>query len=117
MFQRRISPFAVPRVVTVVILSVCFVTGMVLLLSLSVEGAVPHPASRGIFIEVVFEAFSAFGTVGLSTGLTPRLAVVGKLLVVTLMFVGRVGPLTLAALFTERKRRPLRYPEENVLVG
>ncbi|MBI2502802.1 MAG: hypothetical protein HYW07_06170 [Candidatus Latescibacteria bacterium] len=116
-FERRISPFAIPRVITLVILSVCFVTAMVLLLSLAEQGSLSHQESRGAFIEVVFEAFSAFGTVGLSTGLTPHLSTLGKLLIVLLMFVGRVGPLTLAALFTERKRRPLRYPEENVLVG
>ena len=116
-FERRISPWAIPRVITLVILSVCFVTGMVLLLSLSEQGMLSHQDSHGAFIEVAFEAFSAFGTVGLSTGLTPHLSTLGKLLIVTLMFVGRIGPLTLAALFTERKKRPLRYPEENVLVG
>ena len=116
-FERRISPFAIPRVITLVILSVCFVTGMVLLLSLAEQGMLSHQDSHGAFMEVAFEAFSAFGTVGLSAGLTPHLSTLGKLLIVVLMFVGRIGPLTLAALFTERKKRPLRYPEENVLVG
>jgi trk system potassium uptake protein TrkH len=116
-FERRISPWAIPRVITLVILSVCFTTFMVLLLSLSEQGMLSHQDSRGAFMEVTFEAFSAFGTVGLSTGLTPHLTVLGKLMIVLLMFVGRVGPLTLGALFTERRKRPLRYPEENVLVG
>jgi trk system potassium uptake protein TrkH len=116
-FERRLSPWAIPRVITLVILSVCFVTFMVLLLSLAEQGMLSHQESRGAFMEVVFEAFSAFGTVGLSTGLTPRLTPLGKVLIILLMFVGRVGPLTLGALFIERRRRPLRYPEENVLVG
>jgi trk system potassium uptake protein TrkH len=116
-FERRISPWAIPRVITLVILSVCFVTFMVLLLSLAEQGMLSHQESRGAFMEVVFEAFSAFGTVGLSTGLTPQLSPLGKVLIILLMFVGRVGPLTLGALFTERRKRPLRYPEENVLVG
>lgn len=116
-FERRISPWAIPRVITLVILSVCFVTFMVLLLSLAEQGMLSHQQSRGAFMEVVFEAFSAFGTVGYSTGLTPHLSTPGKGLIILLMFVGRVGPLTLGALFTERKKRPLRYPEENVLVG
>lgn len=116
-FERRISPWAIPRVITLVILSVCFVTFMVLLLSLAEQGMLSHQQSRGAFMEVVFEAFSAFGTVGLSTGLTPQLSTLGKVLIILLMFVGRVGPLTLGALFTERRKRPLRYPEENVLVG
>ncbi|MBM3277086.1 MAG: hypothetical protein FJY95_03270 [Candidatus Handelsmanbacteria bacterium] len=116
-FERRISPWAIPRVITLVILSVCFVTFMVLLLSLAEQGMLSHQQSRGAFMEVVFEAFSAFGTVGYSTGLTPHLSTPGKALIILLMFVGRVGPLTLGALFTERKKRPLRYPEENVLVG
>lgn len=116
-FERRISPWAIPRVITLVILSVCFVTFMVLLLSLAEQGMLSHQQSRGAFMEVVFEAFSAFGTVGYSAGLTPHLSTPGKALIILLMFVGRVGPLTLGALFTERKKRPLRYPEENVLVG
>jgi len=68
--------------------------------------------------DVCFEATSAFGTVGLSTGITPGLTTAGKLLITALMFIGRVGPLTLAlAISGERPHRAYRYAEEGVLVG
>lgn len=66
----------------------------------------------------LFEAASAWGTVGLSTGLTPQLGMAGKLLIIVAMFAGRIGPLTLAiAIQRSRRRTVLRYPEEEVIVG
>jgi trk system potassium uptake protein TrkH len=66
----------------------------------------------------LFEASSAWGTVGLSTGLTPLLSTMGKLLVIVAMFAGRIGPLTLALAIQRRHSRAvLRYPEEDVIVG
>ena len=73
-------------------------------------------ASR--FIDYVFETFSAFGTVGLSLGITPALSVPGKLLIIATMFMGRVGLLALA--IPSGRRLPvhmLDYPEEEVMVG
>jgi trk system potassium uptake protein TrkH len=70
------------------------------------------------FIDYIFEAFSAFGTVGLSMGVTPGLSVPGKLLIIATMFMGRVGLLALA--IPGGRRLPvhmLDYPEEEVMVG
>jgi trk system potassium uptake protein TrkH len=70
------------------------------------------------FHALLFEAVSAFGTVGLSTGVTPELTTPGKLLVTIFMYAGRVGPLTLAMSMSLRaKEIGLRYPEERVMVG
>jgi potassium uptake TrkH family protein len=67
---------------------------------------------------VLFEATSAFGTVGLSTGITADLGRAGHLLLVVLMFVGRIGPLTLASALALRERdRRYEYPEERTIVG
>jgi Trk-type K+ transport system membrane component len=66
----------------------------------------------------LFEAVSAFSTTGLSTGITPDLSRAGRIVDMVLMFLGRVGPLTLAAALALRERpRLFRYPEERVLVG
>ena len=66
----------------------------------------------------LFEIFSAFGTVGLSMGVTPGLTTVGKVVVILTMFVGRVGPLTLLYALSRRKPRgQFEYAEESVLVG
>jgi len=70
------------------------------------------------FLPLLFETVSAFGTVGLSTGLTPSLSPVGKLLVLLLMYVGRIGPLTLGLALAAgiRKKRSV-YPEARILIG
>lgn len=67
--------------------------------------------------QLVFEAVSAFGTVGLSLGATPRLDTFGKLVVIGLMFAGRVGPLTLALLLGRGTPPRKQLPDEDVLVG
>ncbi|HOU54537.1 MAG TPA: potassium transporter TrkG [Myxococcota bacterium] len=66
---------------------------------------------------LVFEAVSAFGTVGLSLGATPLLDPWGKLLLVGLMYLGRVGPLTLVTALGQRPRAAVKFPEGRVLVG
>ncbi|MCM6795820.1 TrkH family potassium uptake protein [Levilactobacillus brevis] len=75
---------------------------------------------KGFGLEyILFEVLSAFGTVGLSLGLTPHLTVIGKLVIMLLMFIGRVGIFT--SLYSLSKRQitvnKIRYPEENVLIG
>jgi trk system potassium uptake protein TrkH len=69
------------------------------------------------FEHIIFEQVSAFATVGLSAGLTPELSVPGKLWIIASMFVGRVGPLTIALAVLARPRTLYRYPAERVMVG
>jgi trk system potassium uptake protein TrkH len=71
------------------------------------------------FLSLLFEVVSAFGTVGLSLGITPFLSVIGKLCIVALMFLGRVGPLTLVLAVGSRVILPseVEYPEGKVLIG
>jgi trk system potassium uptake protein TrkH len=69
-------------------------------------------------MNIIFETASALGTVGLSTGITGSLTTAGKLIIIVVMFIGRLGPLTLLASLTFNPR-PARfsYPEEVVIVG
>ncbi len=68
--------------------------------------------------EVLFEVFSAIGTVGMSTGVTRELNTISRLLIILLMYCGRIGSLSFALAFTEkRKQAPLLLPEEKVNVG
>ncbi len=71
------------------------------------------------FIDLLFEVVSAFGTVGLSRALTPILKDFSKYLLILTMFLGRVGPLTMAMAMTGkiRKKEKFKYPEENILIG
>jgi trk system potassium uptake protein TrkH len=67
---------------------------------------------------LMFEVISAFGTVGMSMGLTPELSETGKIIIALLMFIGRVGPLTLAfALAKASNKRPFKYVEEKIMIG
>jgi len=66
---------------------------------------------------LAFEALSAFGTVGLSMHVTPRLSTFGKLVIIALMFIGRVGALTLVLSFQPMRKEEIIYPKANVMVG
>ncbi|HWI61870.1 MAG TPA: TrkH family potassium uptake protein [Symbiobacteriaceae bacterium] len=70
-------------------------------------------------MNILFEVVSAFGTVGLTTGVTPFLSVAGKILITLTMYIGRVGPLTMAVALAQRNlnRSPLHYPEDRVMIG
>ncbi|RCK13033.1 hypothetical protein DT075_00605 [Bacillus licheniformis] len=66
-------------------------------------------AENAPFLKIVFEVFSAFGTVGLSMGLTPDLTAAGKAVIMMMMFIGRVGPLTMAFTLAKPKKAPIRH--------
>lgn len=108
-FERRIPHRVVYRALAVSMISLALVMAVTMALSIvRQDGLLP----------VLFEAASAFGTVGLSMGITPTLSVLGKILVICTMFAGRVGPLTVAAAIASRQHaNAVRYPEERVMVG
>ncbi len=107
---RRIPAEQVHRALSVVFLSGTLVAIVSLLLMLT---------ETADFLSVLFETVSAFGTVGLSMGLTPKLTVIGRLLIIVTMYAGRLGPLTLVlALVQHRKPKTVvRYVEDRVLIG
>lgn len=108
-FGRRVTTETVVKAGTVALLS----TGVALgaLFVLSVSESVP-------LLHLAFEAFSAFGTVGLTVNTTPQLTELGQFVIIVLMYLGRIGPLTFAlALVQNAKRDPLKYPDEGVLIG
>jgi trk system potassium uptake protein len=117
-FNRSIPIDTITRAAVLVVGGVVIVmTGMILLQVTEMWG-VSHTQTRGVFLELLFETVSAFGTVGLSTGITPSLSTAGKSIIIVLMFVGRVGPLTLAAiLLGSRRSSHVKYPEEDVMIG
>jgi trk system potassium uptake protein TrkH len=117
-FRRSVPDETVSKALSVLVLSFLLVTVATLLLTSVETGAIPHLRSPIRFIEIMFEVVSAFGTVGLSTGITPKLSGLGKFILVLVMFVGRVGPLSIATVVGQRKSAArYRYSEENVMVG
>ena len=68
--------------------------------------------------DVLFEVFSAIGTVGMTTGVTRDLTVVSRIVIILLMYCGRIGSMSFALSFTQREKvAPVRLPEENIIVG
>jgi trk system potassium uptake protein TrkH len=111
MLERRIPPEVIQRAVVVITLSVLLNVLGAFILSISEKGA------GNSFIQLLFEQISAFGTVGLSTGVTPTLSALGKIWIILTMFIGRVGPLTVALWFTEPERVKIKYPYERIMIG
>ncbi|NHM26092.1 Trk family potassium uptake protein [Desulfofundulus sp. TPOSR] len=108
-FRRRIPPWQVYKALSVTLWAILLVSTVTLLLCVT-EG--------GNFLAALFETVSAFGTVGLSMGLTPDLTPLGRVAIIFTMFAGRLGPLTLAYAFAQRRRKTaIRYPEEKIMVG
>lgn len=108
-FRRRLPTAMVRQAVTIVLLSIALVVSMSLVLMAS-DGLGLTPA--------LFEASSAFGTVGLSTGVTGSISTFGHLMLVVVMLAGRVGPVTFASALALRSRdRAFRYPEERLIIG
>jgi trk system potassium uptake protein TrkH len=94
------------------------VVGGTLFLMMVETAGTPLQVSRERFVGLVFEAASAFGTVGLSTGVTPGLTAAAKLCLVGLMFLGRVGPLGLISATLRGGAKPdIGYPSEDVQIG
>ena len=108
-FGREFNSQQLYRAIAVVILSLGLVALVGFLLALHEETS---------FINLLFETVSAFGTVGLSTGITPHLSVAGRIIVTVTMFIGRLGPLALTLALLQRQRpSQYRYPEEMVRIG
>jgi trk system potassium uptake protein TrkH len=109
LLNRTVPEFVVRKAVGVAVLSLAMVV-LAFTLLLLIE---PHPP-----LDLGFEVVSAFTTTGLSTGVTPRLGVAGKLLILVMMFIGRIGPLTLALAFSRSVTpRSVELPQEKVLIG
>jgi trk system potassium uptake protein TrkH len=107
--RREVAVDALRKAIAVTALSGAIVLVVVLLLTFTED--LP-------FLPLAFEAVSAFATVGLSTGITGSLSAVGKLVITVTMFVGRVGPLTIAlAVGQDAKPRPYRLAPESLPVG
>jgi len=115
MFKRSIRLAVLGKAVTVAVLFVAVLFLGTVALSITER---PHYPEEFTLQDLMFEAGSALGTVGLSTGVTPALTDAGKLIIIAIMLIGRLGPLTLVAALTFNLR-PARYnyPEEVVIVG
>lgn len=108
-YQRRIPTDNIFKAVVIAVISMLLVFTSSFLLTIT---------EQADFLSILFEATSAFGTVGLTLGITSDLSAFGKIIIMLTMFAGRVGPLTLALALGSRTNKALiKFPEERILVG
>jgi trk system potassium uptake protein TrkH len=109
MFKRSVPRDVVNKALSVIILA---------LMLLAVFGFILLLTQKGNPVHILFELFSAFGTVGLSAGITRYLTTLGKIIIIITMFAGRIGPLTLALAIGQRREGiAYEYPDEAVMIG
>lgn len=107
-FNRSLGVESVFRVMALTAVSMLIVLTGIFIVSISHDGEI---------FDLIFEVASAFGTTGLSRGSTAELDTVGRLVIILIMFIGRVGPLTLGFLLATRVVPRVRYPEGQVFLG
>jgi len=110
---RSLPKDIVQKAIAVTVFAVALIFVVVLALSLTEESDL---------MTLLFETISAFGTVGLSLGITPKLSAAGKVLIIIMMFCGRLGPLTLAFALSQKQKQSalnsqIKYPEEKIIIG
>ena len=117
LFRRTIADESMGRAISIVMVSVTVVVVATMSLLVSELGNVSHALTRGRFFELFFEVVSAFGTVGLSTGITSGLSQAGKVIITLVMFIGRLGPLVIAVAVSRDTAPRYYYAEESMMIG
>lgn len=109
LFERRLPKEIVFRALTITLAALTLVMLVTMFLTIT---------EKSDFLTILFEATSAFGTVGLSMGLTTKLSLLGKIAIMFTMYAGRVGPLTLGFAIAQKQEQPVcRFAEEKIIVG
>lgn len=108
-FERRLNYDVIIKSIAIIMIGLIFVTTVTFILTITEDAE---------FLDLLFETTSAFATVGLTTGVTPDLSDIGKIILSFTMYAGRVGPLTMAYGFAKH-HKPVnyKYPEGNIIVG
>ncbi|MCA0969221.1 TrkH family potassium uptake protein [Halobacillus litoralis] len=106
--ERNISQHIIMKALALTVGSTMVVMMTVFILNLTEDAP---------FLMILFEGVSAFGTVGLSLGLTGNLTLIGKITIILTMLIGKLGPLTFAFAFAKQRPDPIKYPDEEILTG
>ncbi len=119
LYKKSLPEETVNRSLILIVLS-CSIIALVFFMLLILDGnsAAPVTAERGVFLPLLFETLSAFGTVGLSMGVTAYLSSGGKAAIIMTMLIGRVGILTFSYIVTSSAAsNGIEYSEENIMIG
>ncbi|AKG05300.1 Ktr system potassium transporter B [Salimicrobium jeotgali] len=107
-YRRSLTYHVILKALALTVGSMCVVIITIFILDLT---------ENAPFLMIVFESVSAFGTVGLSMGLTGSLTTIGKFVIILTMLIGKLGPLTFAFAFAKQSPDPIKYPSEEILTG
>ena len=116
-FRRTLTDASMSKATSVVMISAAVITLAVMVLMVSELGGISHTQTRGRFLELFFETISAFGTVGLSTGMTDTLTPFGRITISALMFIGRLGPMVIGLAVSRERVNRFQFAEENIMIG
>ncbi len=116
-FSRRIPETTLSKATSIVFFAIFTIGFFVFLLLITEVYFGWHANGEISLMDIIFEVVSAFGTVGLSTGITPSLSPMGKLLITVLMYLGRLGPLTMVLALKSKEVSRIRYMKEDIMVG
>jgi len=116
--RRTVPARLIDRATTTALLYTAVAFAGLTALLVAEQSASPHTQTADRFLDAMFEVFSALGTVGLSTGVTPQLSAVGKVILILLMFIGRLGPIAVVAALSQGEREArIEYAPEEPLIG
>jgi trk system potassium uptake protein TrkH len=108
-FNREFVGEQINRGITLILIYITIVSMVTIALSIT---------ETQNLIDLIFESFSAMGTVGLTTGITPNLSTAGRIIIICTMFIGRLGPLSLASIMVERQQKSsFKYPKTLIRIG
>ncbi len=119
-FNRKIGMDILQKSLSIVIMMMLVVAVSIVILSETEAGLMINRGGEFELMDIVYEVVSAIGTVGLSTGITPFLSGWGKLVIVICMYIGRIGPISLAISLTRNRytsENNIHYPEGSLIVG
>jgi trk system potassium uptake protein TrkH len=116
-FRRTLTEASISKATSVVMVSAAVITLAIMVLMVSELGGVSHTQTRGRFLDLFFETISAFGTVGLSTGITDTLTPFGRITLTALMFIGRLGPMVIGLAVSRERINRFQFAEENIMIG
>ena len=108
LFKRSVPKGLVLKALAIIVINLIVLMTSVLLLLVF---------DHGSFIESCYECVSALATVGLTKGLTPNLTIAGKVIIIITMYLGRVGPISMAIGFSQKnKKKKVVYPEQDLIL-
>ena len=108
LFKRRVPGNLLSKALAIIVINLMVLMTSVLLLLVF---------DHGNFMESCYECVSALGTVGLTKGLTPNLTIAGKVIIIITMYLGRVGPISMAIGFSQKNRKKqVMYPEQDLIL-